>query len=63
MKDKKTMPRSFKPWPENNARLEYAQQLGLEVSHVVNELLKTHLKDYLERAKSSKMKALSIPIP
>ena len=63
MKTRKTVPRSFKPWPENNARLEYAQQLGLDISKVVNELLNCHLKDYLEREKTAKIKQLSVPIP
>ena len=59
--------RSFKPWPENQERLEYAQKLGLEVSQIVNELLKEHLRPYLTKMKQTKAKelreTLDAPIP
>ena len=59
--------RSFKPWPENQERLEYAQKLGLEVSQIVNELLREHLKPYLTKKKQTKAKelreTLDAPIP
>ena len=59
--------RSFNPWPENQERLEYAQKIGLEVSQIVNELLKEHLRPYLTKVKQSKAKelreALDAPIP
>ena len=59
--------RSFKPWPENQERLDYAQKLGLEVSQIVNELLKEHLRPYLTKVKQTKAKemreTLDAPIP
>ncbi|MGZ5508452.1 MAG: hypothetical protein ACXWJB_03990 [Limisphaerales bacterium] len=61
------VPRSFKPWPENNARLEYAKLLGIDISKMVNELVRDHGKPYLEKQKASKAKAikdaLEAPVP
>ncbi len=59
--------RSFKPWPENQERLDYAQRLGLEVSQVVNDVLKEHLRPYLEKVRKSKTRelreVLDAPVP
>ena len=47
--------------------MEYAQKLGLEVSQIVNELLREHLKPYLTKKKQTKAKelreTLDAPIP
>jgi hypothetical protein len=59
----KSVPRSFKPWPENQKRLEYAQQIGLEVSNVVNELLSKYLKSYLEKEKAARAAVFNAPVP
>ena len=64
---KAAKPSTFRAWPENQERLEYAQKLGLEVSQIVNELLKEHLKPYLTKMKQTKAKelreTLDAPIP
>ena len=55
--------RTFRPWPENQERLVFAEQLDLNVSEVINEVLQKHLKTHLE-AKTKKLReALSVPIP
>lgn len=63
----KMKPSTFRAWPENQERLEYAQKLGLEVSQIVNELLKEHLRPYLTKVKATKAKelreTLDAPIP
>ncbi len=63
----KMKPSTFRAWPENQERLEYAQKLGLEVSQIVNELLKEHLRPYLTKVKQTKAKelreTLDAPIP
>ena len=67
MSEKVIPGRTFRPWPENQERLEYAQKLGLEVSQIVNELLKEHLRPYLTKMKQTKAKelreTLDAPIP
>jgi len=59
----RVIPRSFKPWPENDERLEYAQKLGFEVSVIVNELLRENLKPWIDREKQKRLKALTSPTP
>lgn len=63
----KMKPSTFRAWPENQERLEYAQKLGLEVSQIVNDLLKEHLRPYLMKIKQTKAKemreTLDAPVP
>ena len=62
-----TPTRSFRLWAENKERLDYAANIGLNASQVVNEVLQQHLKGYLESARSDQQKrlksALAQPIP
>jgi len=62
MKVKKRQ-RNFKPWPENQERLEFADKLGLNVSDVINEVLKENLKPHLETKSRRLREALSVPVP
>lgn len=52
--------RSFRPWPENHERLELADRIGLNVSELINEVLKENLKNHLERKTKKLREALGI---
>lgn len=54
---------SFRPWRENQERLELARDYGLNVSELINEVLKTHLKTTMETKAKKLREALSVPIP
>jgi hypothetical protein len=41
--------RSFRPRPDVEKRLEDAELLELNVSHLINEVLGDHLTDYLQK--------------
>jgi G3E family GTPase len=59
----KKVQRNFKPWPENQERLNFAERIGLNPTELINETLREHLKTVLE-AKAKKIReALSVPIP
>lgn len=55
--------RSFKPWPENRERLEFAEKIGINVSELINELLKDHLKPRLEKKVKAVREAVAAPVP
>jgi len=56
--------RNFRPWKENQERLEFAdKKLKLNVSEVINEVLEQHLKPHLEKKTRQLREALSVPIP
>jgi hypothetical protein len=58
MSTHKTVSRGFRFWEENAKRLEWATQLGLNASEIVNEVLSNHLRSALEKAKEKKAKEL-----
>lgn len=45
---KKYISRNFRPWPENEKRLEKAIASGLNVSEMINELVDQHFSTYVE---------------
>jgi len=55
--------RSFRPWPENQERLEIADKLGLNVSELINEALERTAKKLIEEKTKQLREALSVPIP
>ena len=56
-------PRTFRPSPVNQERLELADKLGINVSELINEALEASAKKIIE-AKTRKLReALSVPIP
>lgn len=55
--------RSFKPWPENQERLAFAEKLDLNVSEIINEVLRDYLKPHLERKTKQIREVLSAPVP
>ena len=59
----KKVQRNFKPWTENQERLEHAEKLGISPGDVINEALARVGKQIIE-AKAKKLReALSVPIP
>lgn len=54
--------RSFRPWPDNQKRLELADRLGLNVSEVINEVLEDKFDDVL-RKKSRKIQEALQAVP
>lgn len=59
---KKRSQRNFRPWPENQERLELADKYGLNVSELINEVLQRHLKTHLEHKAKELREALSVPV-
>ncbi len=55
--------RSFRPWKENQERLELADRIGLNVSELINEVLQKHIKEHMEIKARKLREALSVPIP
>jgi hypothetical protein len=55
----KTTQRNFRPWPENQKRLELAQSLGLNVSELLNEAFAAKFDDLLKIRKNKLQAALS----
>ena len=53
--------RNFRPWPDNQKRLEFADQLGLNVSQLINEVLKDNLDQHMKTKVEKLRKALSAP--
>jgi hypothetical protein len=47
--EKKYRPVSFQPWPENERRLELAGEIGLHVSELLNEAVKSTFDDLLKK--------------
>ena len=50
--------RGFRPWEETGRRLDYAEQLGANVSELINEVLQNHLKPYVEKVVSERAKQI-----
>jgi len=48
MSDHKKAQRNFRPWAENQERLELAEKLGLNVSELINEVLQKNISRHLE---------------
>jgi hypothetical protein len=51
--------RNFRPTPENQRRLELAQNLGLNVSEIINEVLTMKFDDVLKQKSKRIQQALS----
>ncbi len=60
---KATPGRTFRPWPENKVRLDYAEQVGVNVSELINEILKDMLKPRLEKKIKTVRDLVSAPVP
>ena len=54
--------RTFRPWPENMKRLELAEQIGLNVSELLNEAVDTTF-DTLLKKKSAKIQQALLQVP
>lgn len=63
MTNKKTVPRTFRAWPENEDQLEFAKSVGLDLSDVVNKCLSKYLKPTLEAETKKMRETLAAPVP
>lgn len=54
--------RSFRPWPENQKRLELADRLGLNVSEIINEVVEERFEAVLKQ-KSRKIQEALEAVP
>lgn len=61
--DNRVRNRTFRPTPENQERLEYAEKLDLNVSELINEALADSVKKIIERKVKKLREALSAPVP
>lgn len=55
--------RTFRPWPQNQERLEIADRLGINVSELINEALERAARKIIEEKTKRLREALSVPIP
>lgn len=53
--------RAFRPWPENQERLELADRIGFNVSELINEVLRDHLNQHMTKKTETMRKALAAP--
>ena len=63
VKNGKLAQRTFRPWIENQERLEFAERLDLNVSELINEILSKHLRSQIEGKTKKLREALSVPVP
>lgn len=57
----KSSPRTFRAWPENQERLEFAEKLGFNLSELINEVIKENLDQHMKSKVEKLRKALSAP--
>ena len=55
--------RTFRPWPQNQERLDLADKLGINVSELINESLDRAARKIIEEKTKKLREALSVPIP
>lgn len=53
--------RTFRPWEENQERLEFADKLGFNISELINEVLKENLQKHMTTKVDRLKKALGTP--
>lgn len=58
-----TTPRAFRAWPDNQERLEFAEKIGVNISELINEILRDNLKPRLEKKTKQLREALTAPVP
>ncbi len=58
---KKHTHRTFRPWEENQERLELADKIGFNVSELINEILRDHLNQHMTKKTEQMRKALAVP--
>lgn len=56
-------PYSFRAWAENQERLEFAEKIGVNISELINEILRDNLKPRLEKKTKQLREALTAPVP
>jgi hypothetical protein len=63
MSEKTMRSRTFRAWPENQERLEFAERVGVNVSELINEILRDNLRPRLERKVKAIREAVAAPVP
>jgi hypothetical protein len=58
---KKRLSRTFRPWPENQVRLELADKGGLNVSELINEVINKHFADHVKEKALMLSASLGVP--
>jgi len=56
---KKLASRTFRPWEHIDAELKTAEDLGLNVSQLINEVLELHIREHMKKRASRMIKVLS----
>jgi len=56
-------PRTFRPWQENQERLEFAEKLGINVSELINELIAPVLRPAIEKKQKKIREVATAPVP
>ena len=59
---KKPLSRTFRPWEQNQERLELADKIGLNVSELINEVLREHLSKHMQTKAEKIRQALAVPV-
>lgn len=58
---------AFRLWRDNRERIDYAKRIGLNASELVNEILREHLRERIEKVRAGKLRelkeVLSEPLP
>jgi hypothetical protein len=54
---------AFRAKPENQERLEFAEKVGVNVSELINEILRDNLKNRLEKKVKQIREAVAAPVP
>lgn len=52
--------RTFRPWPENQAHFEFAEQIKLNVSELLNEIVARHFQAHIKRKTTAMQRAASL---
>jgi len=56
---KKFASRTFRPWQQNDDELKVADDLGMNVSQLINEVLEEHLRDHMKKKVERMRRTLS----
>lgn len=59
----KSLQVNFRPWPDNRERREFATELGVNISELMNEILRDTLKPRLEKKVKQIREAVAAPVP
>lgn len=55
-------PRGFRPWKATQDRLTFAEEIGLNVSELINEVLDKHLENEIKDKARKIRERLKVPV-